>query len=179
MPEVRVMALGVDPQGSRPLLVLQETDGRGRVLPIAVGVPEAQAVELERSGARPERPQTHGLICNVVEALGHRIEGVRITELRDGIYHAELRLDRGVTVSSRLTDAVTLALHLELPILVEEDVLAAGATELTVVHVEDDQDEELEIGVDEPAEPVVDPDEVEAFRKFLDQASPEDFDKPS
>jgi bifunctional DNase/RNase len=171
------MALGVDPQGSRPLLVLQETDGRGRVLPIAVGVPEAQAVELERSGARPERPQTHALICNVVGALGNRIEGVRITELRDGIYHAELRLGGGVTVSSRLTDAVTLALHLELPILVEEEVLAAGATELAVVDV-DDQDDELDIAVDESGERVVDPDEVEAFRKFLDQATPEDFDKP-
>ncbi|MCW0211719.1 MAG: bifunctional nuclease family protein [Pseudonocardia sp.] len=177
MPEVRVMALGVDPQGSRPLLVLQETDGRGRVLPIAVGVPEAQAVELERSGARPERPQTHALICDVVEALGHRIDGVRITELREGIYHAELRLDGGVTVSSRLTDAVTLALHLGLPIMVEEEVLVAGASEIAVVDVEDD--EELEVVVDESGEPVVDPDEVEAFRKFLDQASPEDFDKPS
>jgi bifunctional DNase/RNase len=172
------MALGVDPRAARPLLVLQETAGRGRVLPIAVGIPEAQAVELERSGARPERPQTHALICNVVDALGHRIEGVRITELREGIYHAELQLDRGVTVSSRLTDAVTLALHLGLPILVEEEVLAAGATELAVVSVGDDPDEDLDVAVDEPGEPIVDPDEVEAFRKFLDEASPEDFDEP-
>jgi uncharacterized protein len=87
---------------------------------------------------------------------------VQITEVRDNIFYAELILDRNTRVSARVSDAVALALHLGIPIHAEDTVLDTVAVSNTVTQVEGD----------DPAQP----DEVEQFRRFLDNASPEDFD---
>lgn len=180
MPEMTVVAVGMDPAGTQPVLLLREVAGARRQLPVLIGLPEAAAIELQRQGVDPPRPQTHDLIRNVVAAFGHRLERVRITELRDGIYHAELQFDKDVRVSSRLTDAVALAVRDGLPIEAAEDVLEAGATpvqllDLTGDDADDEPDEEdaaepsrVELGAAEKAE-------VEEFRRLLDTVSPEDF----
>jgi bifunctional DNase/RNase len=96
---------------------------------------------------------THDLLKDVIEALGRRLEEVRITAIRDNVFHAELVFDGGLVVSSRSSDAIALALRAGCRIVGAEEVLEAG-------------------GVAVPDE---DEDEVEKFREFLDQISPEDF----
>jgi bifunctional DNase/RNase len=160
--EMRVMAIGLEPGASQPVLLLEEARGSHRLLPVWIGTAEATAIAVEQQGVSLPRPMTHQLIGDVVASLGRRLEQVRITEVRDNIFYAELILDRDTRVSARVSDAIVLALHLGVPIHAEDTVLDTAAVANTVVRAE---------GVDR-----VQADEVEEFRRLLDTASPEDFD---
>ena len=162
MPEMRVMAIGVEPGAYRPVLLLEESSGDHRLLPVWIGPAEANAITMEQRGISGPRPITHQLIGHVLAALGRRLEQVQITEVRDNIFYAELILDKNTRVSARVSDAVALALHLGIPIHAEDTVLDAAAVTNTITR----------LGDDDPAQV----DEVEQFRRFLDTASPEDFD---
>lgn len=162
MHEMRVMAVGVEPGAYRPVLLLQEASDDHRVLPVWIGAAEANVIVLEQQGIVGPRPMTHQLIGHVLTSFGRRLEQVRIVEVRDNIFYAELILDRDTRVSARVSDAVALALHLGVPIHAEDTVLDAAAVANTVAGVEDD----------DPARV----DEVEEFRRFLDTALPEDFE---
>jgi bifunctional DNase/RNase len=165
--EMKVVALGMDPQAAQPVLLLQETTGLHRVLPVWVGASEATAIELARQHVEAPRPQTHQLIVEVVRSLGRRLEQVQITMLRDSVFHAALVLDADTTVSARVSDAVAIALHLGVPIRAEEAVLDEAALPETQV---------IDTGAAEEAPSETEQaDEVEEFRRFLDSASPEDF----
>ena len=168
MQQMRVVALGRDPMAVQPVLLLQETGGRRRVLPVWVGVPEATAIELARRHVELPRPQTHQLLLQIVEAFDRRLDLVRITMLRDSVFHAELVFDAETRVSARVSDAVAVALHVDVPIEAEDAVLdeAAVAEVVGLAEALADEDEEA------PEES----EEVERFRRFLDSASPEDFD---
>lgn len=172
--DMRVVAVGMDPQHDQPVLLLQETSGQQRVLPVWVGMPEATAIELERQQVETPRPTTHRLIGLVIASCGRQLERVRITTVRDSVFHAELVFDNGARVSSRVSDAVALALHLNAPISAEESVLdEVGLPNAEVVDVTGagtpvEGEEDL---ITDPAE------EIERFRRFLDEASPEDFGK--
>ncbi len=159
--EMRVRAVGVQGGARRPVLLLQEAGGEQRLLPVWIGVAEANAITVEQRQVPLPRPMTHQLIGDVVEAFGRRIEQVRITEVRDSIFYAELILDQDTRVSARVSDAIALALHLGVPIHAEDTVLDAAAVATTVIRAEGDDRT---------------PDEVDEFRGFLDTASPEDFD---
>jgi len=156
------MAVGVESGANRPVLLLEEASGGHRLLPVWIGAAEANAIVLEQHGIVGPRPMTHQLIGNVVTSFGRRLEQVRITEVRDNIFYAELILDRDTRVSARVSDAVALALHLGIPIHAEDAVLDTAALTTTVARVE--------------GEDPGNADEVEQFRRFLDNASPEDFD---
>jgi bifunctional DNase/RNase len=140
---------------NNPIVLLRERDG-DRYLPIWIGVPEASAIAFAQQGVVPPRPLTHDLLKDVIEAVGRTLERVDIVDVRDNVYYAELVLDGGLTVSSRTSDAIALALRVGCPILGAESVLDAG-------------------GIPVPEE---DEDEVEKFREFLDQVSAEDFESP-
>ena len=107
------------------------------------------------------------LITEVVNALGRRLEQIEITEVRGGTFYADLVFDGGLRVSARPSDSIAIALHADVPIHATESVLADAG-----VIVEDDEsaggDGEGGSGAD--AE-----DEVDRFRAFLDNVSPEDF----
>ena len=118
------------------------------------GAVEAAAIAFEQQGVRPARPMTHDLLREVVRALGANLEAVNITEMRDGIYIAELVFGDERIVSARPSDSIALALRTGTTIYCSEDVLD-------------------EVGLAGPAEQE---DEVEKFREFLDQVTPEDFD---
>lgn len=177
-----VVAVGMDPAGTQPVLLLREVPEPRRQLPVLIGLPEAAAIELQRQGVDPPRPQTHDLIRNVVAAFGRSLQRVRITALRDGIYHAELQFDDDTRVSSRLTDAVALAVRDGIPIEAEEDVLEAGAAPVQLLDLTGDDP-----GADPPEStdpdappaaaggPIDEAAEVEELRRFLDTATPEDF----
>jgi bifunctional DNase/RNase len=155
------MAVGVEAGAARPVLLLQEAGGSHRLLPVWIGTAEANAITVEQHGVSLPRPMAHQLIGDVVDAFGRHLEQVRITEVRDNIFYAELILDQDTRVSARVSDAIALALHLGVPIHAEDTVLDAAAVANTAVRAEAD---DLAL------------DEVEEFRRFLDAASPDDFD---
>jgi bifunctional DNase/RNase len=158
---MRVMTVGVEAGAARPVLLLQEAGGSHRLLPVWIGIAEANAITVEQHGVSLPRPMTHQLIGAVVDAFGRHLEQVRITELRDNIFFAELILDQNTRVSARVSDAIALALHLRVPIHADDTVLDVAAVTNTAIHAD---------SADRAS------DEVEKFRRFLDTASPDDFE---
>ena len=152
MREVDVMGVRVEMPSNQPIVLLREVSG-DRYLPIWIGAVEATAIAFAQQGVVPQRPLTHDLLRDVLVALDRPLQEIRITELRDGVFYALLVFDDGVEVSARPSDAIALALRAGTPIYGEGAVLD-------------------EAGITIPDE---DEDEVEKFREFLDQISPEDF----
>ncbi|MFN8171590.1 MAG: bifunctional nuclease family protein [Candidatus Nanopelagicales bacterium] len=159
MRELEVVGVRVEMPSNSPVVLLREREG-GRYLPIWVGAAEATAIAYAQQGVVPPRPLTHDLLRDVLGALGATLTEVRITALEDGVFFAVLVFDSGLEVSARPSDAIALALRVEAPIKGAPEVLEAAGVELP------DEDD----GAVTPAE-----DEVEEFRAFLDQVSPEDF----
>ena len=152
MHPMRVVGVRVELPANQPVLLLREEDGI-RYLPIWIGAVEASAIAFQQQGVKTARPLTHDLLRDVVKALGVRLEAVHITEVRDDIFYAELRFTGGVSVSARPSDAIALALRCDVAILGSDSVLEAAGIEIP-----DEQEDELE-----------------KFREFLDNVSPEDF----
>ncbi|WFG46174.1 bifunctional nuclease domain-containing protein [Pseudonocardia alni] len=163
MPQVRVKAVGTDAATTDRVVLLEETSGAGRIVVVAVGEAEALAAAAALEGVRSARPGTHRLIGAVLRAAGRRLVRVRVHTLRDAVFHAELDLDDGTRVDSRTSDAVVLALLLGADIVVADAVLTVAGVDPSTVVVEG-----LGSGSGE----------LEAFRRFLDTATPDDFDGP-
>ena len=145
-----------------PILLLRETAGRRRVVPIYIGGPEAHAIDLALSGTPTARPMTHDLMAEIIEGLGAALERVVVTELRDGTFYAELMLRDGSggvqTLSARPSDAIALAVRTGSQIFAEEALIDEAGIEETEPEV-DGNEEQM----------------VEELRKFLDEVNPEDF----
>lgn len=152
MKRVDVMGVRVEMPSNQPIVLLREVEG-DRYLPIWIGAAEATAIAYVQQGVVPPRPLTHDLLKDVVGAVGRSLAEVRITRLEEGVFYAELDLGDGAIVSARPSDAIAVALRTGSPILVDDAVLD-------------------EAGVVIPDE---EEDEVERFREFLDQVTPEDF----
>ncbi|HUY40366.1 MAG TPA: bifunctional nuclease family protein [Candidatus Dormibacteraeota bacterium] len=165
MVEVRLRAVRVDLQSNTPVLLLQETEGEGRTLPIFIGTAEATAIAYALQGVDMPRPMTHDLLRDVFGALDVEVERVVITELRAATYYAELHLRREAqrsVVSSRPSDAVAVAVRTGSPLYVSDELMDAEGILLALENGEDEEDaspEEL----------------VGQFRQFLDSIKPEDF----
>ncbi|MBD8507614.1 bifunctional nuclease family protein [Hoyosella sp. G463] len=155
MGEVRVIGIRVEQPQNQPVMLLREVDG-DRYLPIWIGQAEATSIALEQQGVVPARPLTHDLFRDVLVALGHSLKEVRIVDLQEGTFYAEMHFDKDVTVSARPSDAVAIALRVDVPIYAEEAVL-----------------EEAGLVIPDEKE-----DEVEKFKEFLDSVSPDDFKSP-
>lgn len=152
MNQLDVVGVRVEMPNNQPIVLLREVGG-DRYLPIWIGPGEATAIAFAQQGMTPPRPLTHDLFKNVLEAVGQELNAVRITDLRDGVFYAELVFASGVEVSARPSDAIALALRVGTPIYGSDSVLDDGG-----IIIPDEQE-----------------DEVERFREFLDQISPEDF----
>jgi uncharacterized protein len=151
--ELTVVGVRVELPTNQPIVLLKESAG-DRYLPIWIGAVEATAIAFAQQGIVPARPLTHDLLKDILLAVGADLDAVMITELRDGVYYADLRFGDGTSVSARPSDAIALAIRAGTVIYAEESVLdAAGIT------IPDEQESE-----------------VERFREFLDQISPEDFE---
>ena len=155
MRELSVVGVRVELPSNQPIVLLREVDG-DRYLPIWIGAVEATAIAFAQQGVVQPRPLTHDLIKDVLSATGNDLSEVRITEMRDGIFYAVLVFDSGVEVSARPSDSIALALRTGSKIVCSENVLD-------------------EAGLEVPEE---EEDEVEKFREFLDNVSPEDFENP-
>jgi bifunctional DNase/RNase len=127
--EVTVAGLGIAPPSSLPLMLLKEREGE-RVLPVAIGALEAQAVVMPLQGVRPPRPLTHDIFVEIVTSLGAHLRRVEIVDLIDSTFHARLILEANGaehTYDIRPSDAVALAVRTETPIFVAEAVLDQAA----------------------------------------------------
>jgi len=141
---------------NNPIVLLRDRES-GRYLPIWVGAVEATAIAYAQQGIVPPRPLTHDLLRDILQALDVTVSEIRITALEDGVFYAVLVFTNGVEVSARPSDAIALALRVGAPIRGAVEVMEAAG---------------IDIPEDEPAP---DEDQVEKFREFLDQVSPEDF----
>ena len=107
------------------LITLQEADGP-RMFPIAIGLPEAFAIERRLHGAESPRPQTHDLLDAAIQVLGGRLERIEIHDLVDGTFFARLVIDQAgerVVLDARPSDAIALGVASNTPILVDDRVL--------------------------------------------------------
>jgi bifunctional DNase/RNase len=123
--EMKIRGLMVDPSTNAPIVILKDVQG-DTVLPIWVGLYEANAIALEVEKATTPRPMTHDLLKNVMQGLNAALRRVVVTELKNDTFYAVLWLEQDgemVTVDCRPSDALALALRADCPIFVDEDVL--------------------------------------------------------
>ena len=126
--EMKIRGLMMDPVTNMPIVLLKESDAE-TVLPIWVGIYEANAIALEIEKVSTPRPMTHDLLRNLLVGLETTVLKVVVTELRDDTFYAVIWLDRGgevISVDSRPSDALALALRMDCPIYVEDEVLKSS-----------------------------------------------------
>ena len=149
-----VVGVRVEMPSNQPIVLLREVNGE-RYLPIWIGAPEATAIAFAQQGLVAPRPLTNDLMATLVTSLGRSLTEVHITDLEEGVFYSNLVFDDGTTVSARPSDAIALALRTGTTIFATEELLDTAA-----ILIPDEEEDE---------------DEVEKFREFLDQISPEDF----
>jgi len=123
--EMKIRGLMMDPVTNMPIVVLKDV-GSEAVLPIWVGVYEANAIALEIEKVTTPRPMTHDLIKNLLLGLDTHVHKIVVNELRDDTFFAVIWMERDgkiISLDSRPSDALALALRLDCPIYVEEEVL--------------------------------------------------------
>ena len=126
--EMKIRGLMMDPVTNMPIVILKDVNGN-TVLPIWVGVYEANAIALEIEKVSTPRPMTHDLIKTLLLGLGTGIRKVVVSELKEDTFYAVIWLDREgdlISVDSRPSDALALALRLDCPIYVDESVLKSS-----------------------------------------------------
>ena len=172
MVNMEIVGVRIEMPSNQPIVLLKEVDG-SRFLPIWVGAVEATAIAFAQQGMIAQRPLTHDLIANILEAADLTLTAVQVVQLKDGIFYAELqvRTDSGTVlkISARPSDAIAIALRTKSNILADSDLLD-------------------EVGIDIPERLLGDgvgglgaggeggsDVELERFREFLDQINPEDF----
>ena len=163
MIELQLVGVRVELPTNQPIVLLKELEGE-RYLPIWIGPVEATAIALGMQGIETQRPMTHDLMRDLLQGLEVAVDRIVITELREGTFYAEIQMSRNgdkVSVSSRPSDALALAVRMNLTIFAAEDVLDEAS-----IAVRDDEEEGESPNADQ---------EVERFREFLEQVSPEDF----
>ena len=156
--ECKIRGLMMDPVTNMPVVVLKETAGSG-VLPIWVGVYEANAIALEIEKVQTPRPMTHDLLSDMLSELEVECTRVSVTELRENTFYASISLranGREMEIDSRPSDALALAVRSGAPIFAADEVIAESAIEFE--HEVEDTEEV-----------------VEKFKDFLDHVTPEDF----
>jgi bifunctional DNase/RNase len=155
--QMTIKGLMVDPVTNMPIVVLRDEQG-DRVLPIWVGVPEANAIALQIENVTTPRPMTHDLLRNIIEDLKGTVERIVVTDLKENTFYALIYLRVSgeiVAVDSRPSDAIALALRAKAPIFVEESLIEhARSTDVTPEKGDEDR-----------------------LQKWLESLSPEDLGK--
>jgi len=132
MQEVTVASLGLDKSSNTPVVILKEKEGE-RVLPIWIGPGEASAIAMKLAGIEFSRPLTHDLLETVVRGLGSELVRVLITKVVENTYYASLifrKDDELISVDSRPSDSIALALRAEAPIFADDSLLELTALEI-------------------------------------------------
>lgn len=158
---MELVGVRVEMPSSSPIALLREVGGTQRLLPIFIGAPEATAIAFALEEVITPRPMTHDLLRTLLDDLGVSLERITVTDLREGVFYAELELNArdGVhTVSSRPSDAIALAARTGSPIYAAEAVLDEAAY---VEEASEEGPEQEEV--------------VEQFKEFINSVDPEDF----
>src|SRR5687767_12847335 len=132
--EMTIKGLMIDPITNMPIVILRDADSQ-HVLPIWVGVFEANAIALQIENVQTPRPMTHDLLKNVIDDLNARVERVVVSDLKENTFYATIHMktsNHDVLIDARPSDAIALALRTRSPIYVEEAVIhSARAVEST------------------------------------------------
>ncbi len=160
MLEMKVKGLTLDPLTNMPIVILKDLEEE-RALPIWVGIFEANAIALEMESVPTPRPMTHDLIKNILEGIQAKVSRIVINDLQDNTFYAAIFLSLNgteVTIDSRPSDAIALALRVDAPIFVAKKVLdEARSIDLT--------------------DPEFKEDDKEQWKEWLENIRPEDFGK--
>lgn len=157
MLEMVVHGITLDPVSQMPIVVLKAKDDEETVLPIWIGIFEADSILRQLQKVEPPRPMTYELMKNVITQMGGVVDKVIINDLRDSTYYAEVHVLQGnnlLIIDSRPSDAINIALRFSAPIFVEESVLEKSK----VPKPEEDE-------------------EKEKLKEWLENIKPEDFEK--
>jgi uncharacterized protein len=155
--EMTIKGLMVDPITNTPIVLLRDQDGL-RVLPIWVGIFEANAIALQIENVTTPRPMTHDLLRNVLHDLKATVERIVVSDVQDNTYYALIYVTRNgetMAIDARPSDAIALALRTRAPIFVEETVI--------------DQAKSIDFTPDKP--------DAERLHKWLESLDPEDLGK--
>lgn len=155
MIELSLVGVRVELPSNQPIVLLKETGGE-RYLPIWIGAVEATAIAFALQGVETPRPMTHDLLRDILKETEVQVDRIVISDLVDQTFYAVIRMmtdGQQREVSSRPSDAIALAVRINAPIYAADEVLEQAGIEL--------RDEEES--------------EVQRFREFLDQVTPEDF----
>jgi bifunctional DNase/RNase len=158
MIDLTVSGVILEPQSQAPIVVLKDAEDR-RALLIWVGEFEANAIAMALEHVRTPRPLTHDLLMSLSDAMGAKLVEVRINDMREATFFAELEFDVGgqrQVVDARPSDAIAFALRAGAPIKAAEPVMESSAVPIS--HAKEEE-------------------ETEQFRKFLENVKPSDFGK--
>ena len=165
--EMKIRGLMMDPVTNMPIVLLKDV-GSDTVLPIWVGVYEANAIALEIEKVTTPRPMTHDLIKNILEGINASVTRVVVNDLRDSTFYATISLSlqgKEFHIDSRPSDAIAVALRVKAPIYVTLDVIErAGSIEAGVQNVAEDPENDARQLQDR-------------VKEWLDNIKPEDFGK--
>ncbi len=167
---------------SQYVVMLKEKEAE-RYLPIFIGPAEANAIAIKLRGEDLPRPLTHDLLRNIIEMLGASVNSIRISDLMNDTFYAKIILNVGdgqMEIDARPSDALALAVRVEVPIYAEESVLEkAGISLDKVEEAERMATEEKEAGTEGRGKKTSDEElkRLSAFSDFIDSLDLEDFDK--
>ena len=156
--EMKVTGLMVDPLTNMPIVVLKNEESN-QILPIWVGVFEANAIAMKRENVESPRPMTHDLTASLLKTLEAEVQRIVITDLKDNTFYASIHVlsqGREMIIDSRPSDAIAVALRMESPIFVEESVIEKSSS-LELNKQSEDTESRL--------------------RKWFENVDPEDFSK--
>lgn len=157
---LELLGVRVEMPANTPMVLLRESDGRHRLLPIYIGSPEASAIHYALEGVEPLRPLTHDLFLTVLAELGATVTRVVVTEIRDRTYFAELHLTTPTgdkIISARPSDAIALAVRCGADLFASSELIDEVGQE----PVPEPEDDAAEI--------------IDEFKDFIENVSPEDF----
>ena len=161
--EMKVRGITLDPVTNMPIIILRDMEN-SKSLPIWIGIFEANAIASEMEKLSPPRPMTHDLLKNMIEGLKSKVKRIIVNDLRNNTFFAIIELEKNganVSIDSRPSDAIALALRVKVPIMVSDEVIKKAKTiDMTQVA----EGEELI-------------EDKEKLREWLDKLKPEDFGK--
>lgn len=155
---MEIKGLMMDPRSNVPIVVLRNEE-RSKILPIWIGLFEANAIALQLDGFEPPRPMTHDLVLNLIQALDAKVLQVTISDLSENTFFAQIQLGRRsgeeIVVDARPSDAIAVALRADAPLFVSEKVLEKALSDENREDLSDD----------------------ERLKKWLEELEPEDLGK--
>jgi bifunctional DNase/RNase len=155
---MRVVGITVDPATQSPIVILRDPEGQN-ILPIWIGILEANAIAVGLEKVRLPRPMTHDLLKNIMDQTDVRLLRIEVVDIKDGTYYAALHLESGgktLVVDSRPSDAIAIAIRLDAPIFVHDVVIEKALRSEPGSGTGEDKDKWLEL---------------------LEKMNPEDFSK--